>query len=160
MKFCFRLSFSLALLLVISCGPRDKETYLQQFEDFVEKVSSESGDYGERDWQWADQKFERFSGEYYERFRDELSWKETAIVKKYEIHYHYHSSSTKAANLINGLFSDEGQAELKSRLEYYVEHEMEDEIRLLLLKAEVKSIEAKQKLMSLLRDLKYTIKED
>lgn len=151
------LFFVIVIILVSACGPANKDAYLHQFEDFVAEVASNGKEYDAGDWEWAEKEFDKFSGRYYDQFREELSWREAARVKKYEIQYYYYSSSQKVVTAFDELFSDEGQEKLIHQVEFYVEHEMEDDLRLLVLKAEEKSIRAKQKVMSIIKDLGYSL---
>ena len=45
-----------------------KETYVKDFNSFVEKVQKEAADYTAEDWEKADKKFETLSTENYTQF--------------------------------------------------------------------------------------------
>lgn len=70
---------------MVSC--QSKESYLEDFDAFVEKVADECADYSASDWEKADKKFARFSDETYKKFADELTVEEKMEVAKCQTAY-------------------------------------------------------------------------
>ena len=66
----------LLLLLVFSVSsclvPDTKETYLRNFERFVKDVEKNNAEFTGTDWKWANKRFSKYSGEWYDKFRDDL----------------------------------------------------------------------------------------
>lgn len=83
MKKIFGLLF--ACLLMTAC--QTKETYVKDFNSFVEKVQKEAADYTAEDWEKADKKFEMLSTENYTQFEQELSVEEKAEIMKLQATY-------------------------------------------------------------------------
>ncbi len=77
MRKCLPLGLLLALLLCLATAgchtPMNKDAYVQDFTEFVEKVEADGADYSLRDWEQADERYEDFTDDYYERFADKLS---------------------------------------------------------------------------------------
>lgn len=75
----------LAMILMVSC--QTKDSYLKDFNAFVEDVKAESAEYTEEDWQKVDDKFTKFSTELYTKFEEELSVEEKAEIVKLQAVY-------------------------------------------------------------------------
>ena len=63
------LLMAFALLVLNACG--NKESYVKEFSDFVEDVRAHADSYSDKDWEKADKKFEKFTGDIYEEFTAE-----------------------------------------------------------------------------------------
>ena len=68
------LLMAFALLVLNACG--NKESYVKEFSDFVEDVRAHADSYSDKDWEKADKKFEKFTGDIYEKFAEELTAEE------------------------------------------------------------------------------------
>ena len=62
----------IALFVFNGCSD-SKESYVKDFKKFIEKVEAAGSDYTEEDWKKADEKFETFTGDRYEKFSSELT---------------------------------------------------------------------------------------
>jgi len=86
MKKIFLLLF--VITLQISCSePQTKGEYLKQYADFINNVEHEYKDYSSDDWKKADAKFEKFAGDLKDKFKNELSFTEKALLLSYEVKY-------------------------------------------------------------------------
>ena len=79
----------LIVLFGFSClAPANKEAYLKKFENFVNRIEKNSGDYNDQDWKWADNQFEKYRSTWYDEFRDDLTAEEklnvAGLVLKYQ----------------------------------------------------------------------------
>ena len=54
---------------------------MKDFKKFIEKVEAAGSDYTEEDWKKADEKFETFTGDRYEKFSSELTIDEQIEMK-------------------------------------------------------------------------------
>lgn len=70
----------LAFTLTSCMQPTTKEAYLKGFEKFVADVEKNSGKFTESDWKWANKRFSRYTGEYFEKFREEMTLEEKIEV--------------------------------------------------------------------------------
>ena len=73
----------IALFVFNGCSD-SKESYVKDFKKFIEKVEAAGSDYTEEDWKKADEKFETFTGDRYEKFSSELTSSSTAIYLKWK----------------------------------------------------------------------------
>lgn len=75
----------LAAFCLSAC--QTKDSYVDDFKDFVKEVKAGMDDYTERDWEKVDEKFERLSTEQYKKFEEELSTDEKAEIVKLQATY-------------------------------------------------------------------------
>ena len=113
---------------LFSCStPLTKESYVEKFESFIEKISNEHSSFTKRDWQKADEKFDKFDNEWYKKFEEELTWKEYLTVKKLKTQYYYYSGKESAKTYWNKYLKDD-YTELRKELEYYIENDMDEDV--------------------------------
>ena len=67
--------------------PAKKERYLANFERFVKNIEKNAGNFKNRDWRWADKRYNLYGTEWYQKFRDELTLKEQFQVAELKIRY-------------------------------------------------------------------------
>ena len=67
------LYISLIAIIATSCStPLNKESYLKKFDAFVSEVSENCKTYSDKDWEKKTEKYEKFSGEWYEKFKNDM----------------------------------------------------------------------------------------
>ena len=89
----------IALFVFNGCSD-SKESYVKDFKKFIEKVEAAGSDYTEEDWKKADQKFETFTGDRYEKFSSELTIDEQIEITKLKATY---ATRRGLSNLKNGV---------------------------------------------------------
>lgn len=79
----------LMLVLISFClsACQTKDSYIEDFKEFVENVKDEMKDYTENDWKEIDEKFKDLSTIQYNKFEGELSDEEKAEVAKLQATY-------------------------------------------------------------------------
>lgn len=90
--------------LMVACAPSTKEEYLEEYKEFIEEVSEKAKTYSETDWAEKTEEFEKFSKEWYERFKEELSLGEQMQVTAYAASFGYHKSNVD--DLVNDIVDD------------------------------------------------------
>ena len=89
----------IALFVFNGCSD-SKESYVKDFKKFIEKVEAAGSDYTEEDWKKADEKFETFTGDRYEKFSSELTIDEQVEITKLKATY---ATRRGLSNLKNGV---------------------------------------------------------
>jgi len=56
--------------------PTTVAAYLDRFEQFVRDVEKNKSKFNESDWKWANKRYSKFTGVYYDKFNDELDMEE------------------------------------------------------------------------------------
>lgn len=71
-------------LVVVSCsnGPLTPDSYVKQYEEFVDEISSQYVNYSDKDWDRQFERFKKFTGEWYERVEDRLGMTQKIKVTK------------------------------------------------------------------------------
>lgn len=121
--------FVAIILFVSSClVPTSKESYLENFEKFIETVEKEHENYNEKDWKWTDKQFENFSEEWYDEFSNEMTLKEKLKVKMLILKY---QAIRGEEELDAGIrkFLREDTKELKEEIEEYIENDAEEDLQ-------------------------------
>lgn len=75
----------LAAVVLAAC--QSKESYIQEVDQFVEKVKKESAHYTEKDWEKADKEFTRLTENAYKEFAEDLSLDEKMELAKSQTAY-------------------------------------------------------------------------
>ena len=75
------------IFVIKSSSPFSKESYLEDYKEFIEKVSNENDSYSEDDWAETDETFEKYNEEWYNKFEPELSISEKLTITKYNAEY-------------------------------------------------------------------------
>lgn len=123
----------LAMVLMVGCAPMTKESYLEDYNAFIDKVLAEYDSYTDQDWADAEEQMELYRGEYFQKFKSELTNEERAQLIYYEILFAGCRGYDKSADFINGIRQaynvdqkiEEGFEEAKE----YIENDLEDDAR-------------------------------
>ena len=98
----------LALLVMFALNAcQSKDSYVKDFNNFVNQVELKASEYTDKDWEKADKKFENLSSKLYEKYEEELSADEKAEIIKLQATYaglKMKSGMKEAAKKMNKLF--------------------------------------------------------
>ena len=95
------VGFLLVLVFCLtSCAPMSKEAYLDDFSDFIKEVAENHESYSAKDWRKASEKYEKFTGDWYDKFEEELSFSEKAKVKAFQAKWLYYSEMEDAVETV------------------------------------------------------------
>jgi len=64
-----------------------KRMYVNSYEQFMKKVEKKQDKFTAREWEEMDETFERFSGECFDKYQDDLTTKERKQITKYSFKY-------------------------------------------------------------------------
>lgn len=115
------------LFLLTSCAPQTKESYLEDYNEFIVNVENESGDYTDEYWKKIEEEYNKFNGEWYKKFEDEFTWKDEILIAKYQFKFNLVKFKDDSES-IGDLFSKEDYNELTEQLKYYTENQMKSDI--------------------------------
>lgn len=87
-----KVFIAVVLLTVVfaSCAPMSKESYLDDFASFMNKVAEKSEGCSQKEWQKIEKKFELYSDKYYEKFKNELTAGDKIVVGGYHAQFKYY----------------------------------------------------------------------
>ncbi|MDR1222569.1 MAG: hypothetical protein LBL07_06780 [Tannerella sp.] len=156
--FANGLSF-LLILSIAGCSCYSKERYLKDFEKFITDVSQNHKSYDDKKWEKQTARYEKFTGEYYEKFEDDFTLKEKITVTGYKVKFNYFKKADQASSAIQALFDALKVDDIKKQLEYYIENDMQDEIRQFYDEAKKAGKEVESTVTDLLEDLNVNLNE-
>lgn len=81
------LLVAIMTLFTLSGCAKSKDSYVKDFDKFVEKVKTQCSDYSEADWKKADKTFKKYAETQYDKFSSELSNDELIKVTKLKATY-------------------------------------------------------------------------
>jgi vacuolar-type H+-ATPase subunit I/STV1 len=74
-----------------SCSrPTSKESYLKKYDDFITEVSKNHEEYDEKDWKKMTREYEKFSGEWFKKFENDLTIKDEIAIKAKQAKWYYY----------------------------------------------------------------------
>lgn len=141
------------LFLVYSCfAPANKEVYLEKFEKFIETVEKGHKQYTEDDWQWADKRFEKFSGDWYRKFKGDYTLEDQIRIKGLIVTYKILKGNIDNNSTLKDIFREDLD-DFKKRLDDYLENDAEEDLEKLRKEAGKLGDSAKQMLDEMLKNL-------
>ncbi len=106
MKIFSKLFYmGLLMIFMVSCTPMSKEKYMDRFASFIEEISLDYEGYSPENWAKMDEQFEKFTGEWYEKFEKEISLKEEIKIQGYKIKYAYYQTLSTGESLLNDIMN-------------------------------------------------------
>lgn len=117
------------LLWLSSCSaPMSKESYIEKFSAFIKNIDTTSQTYDEDDWIKANKRYEKFTGDWYDKFSDEMTTFEKLKVKAWQVQYNFIRAQQKSLDYYNKFLKDD-VSKLKDQLMYYIENDMEEDLQ-------------------------------
>lgn len=114
-----RILFAIVILIMGSCAPLSKDSYMRRFSDFTQEVTRNCKSYDSDDWERMSKKYDKFSGKWYEKFKDDLSMKEVLLVRSYQARWWFNRGSS----IINDV------VEVEQLIRFYIENDMQSDLK-------------------------------
>ncbi len=143
-------------VVMLSCSPQSKESYLHDYKDFITEVKTSK--LSPEEWKEADKKFQKYRGEWYNKFKQELTWKDEIILKKYEFEYNLIRAKESTEDILDELF-DKDAKKLKKQLKFYSENGMQEDIKFLVKQAEEAGDAAEETLKEIFEELNLKMED-
>ncbi|MBQ3623718.1 MAG: hypothetical protein IJA04_08485 [Bacteroidaceae bacterium] len=121
--------FLLIAMAIVSCAPDTKEAYIEEYKTFISKVSDSWKKYDASDWERMSRKHDKLSGEWFEKFSDELTIKEKTQIATYNAKFNLLRAVNKSKKAVGEAVDDITNKEEKSELEKYIEEDLADDIQ-------------------------------
>lgn len=144
-------AFFLLTASLIACRPFSKESYLEKYSKFISDVSDKGGQYTDNDWTKADEEYKKFSEDWYDHFKDELTWQEKLTTTKYTVQFSYYRNKPGALDLYKTYIKGDLE-KLKEKIKYYKENNMNADIDSLIKQAKVLGDSSVQVVQGLIKD--------
>lgn len=122
---------SLVVFMAGCLSPSSKESYIEKFERFVDRVEQNHKKYNNKDWQWADSQFQKYNDDWYLKFGDEFTVSDQIKIKSLIIRYHSYKNKEDISELLKQLFKDDVD-DAREKVEEYIENDMDEHIDILI----------------------------
>ncbi len=148
-----------SIMLMVSCAPASKEKYLQKFDEFIQEVSANKDSYTEADWTRMTEKYNKFSGEWYDKFEGELTLLEKGQVVANEGKWLYIQNLSGIISELDKAIQSIDTEKIKEDVKFYLENDMEKDLQSLYDTAVEKGKEAEQAILEIFEELEINIEE-
>lgn len=125
------LVVSLTVFMVGCLSPMTKESYLEKFESFIDRVEQNHEKYNKKDWQWSDSQFEKFNGDWYLKYREEFTLSDQIKIKSFIIRYHTYKNKEDISEVLKQLFKEDVD-DVRKKVEEYIENDMDEDLGIIM----------------------------
>ncbi|MDR2129747.1 MAG: hypothetical protein LBP56_01035 [Odoribacteraceae bacterium] len=114
---------------VVACSPMSKEAYLEKYNAFISEISEHHESYDDETWEKQSEKYEKFSGEWYDQFKEELTLKDQITVKANQAKWYYYRNLNEATSTIKHLLDALDVKGIKKQIQYYIDNDMQSDLQ-------------------------------
>lgn len=86
---------------------------MEKYVSFLDEVSQEYKNYTPKDWERMDVKFEKFNGEWYRKYEQELSFKDELKLQAYKMKYAYYRALSEGKSAMDGILENVDVEQMK-----------------------------------------------
>ena len=160
MKYCYFIVVLVAACLLESCvAPMSKQSYIEKYDKFIAEVSENYTTFSEKDWGKATAKYEKFTGEWYDKFKEDFTVKEKLALSGNQIKFNYYRTLHKSSEKIKQLIDTFNVDKVKREIKYYIDNNMQDDLKVLMDEAKKEGAEAEKAVDEILESLSVNVKE-
>ena len=142
-----KLGIIMATIFLMGCAPLSKDSYMRRFSNFTQEVTRNCKSYDSDDWERMSKKFDNFSGEWYDKFKDKMSMKEVLLVRSYQARWYY----SRGSSILNDV------VEVEQLIRFYVENDMQSDLQRLCEEAHRIGGETERTVNEILKNLNITV---
>lgn len=156
----------LFIIIFFSCTNMTKESYLDNFQTFINEVRDDKSSYSEKDWQEADKQYNNYTVALYEKFRKELFIEDELIITRCKASYNLYRFTDKSEGVFSELLGSALQITknakdaLKETVEYYIENDMDEDLGFLIEQSKKAGGKISETMNEVLRELNYISEND
>ena len=149
--------FLIISISIISCSPNSKESYLKQYNDFITEIMADHQTYTAENWRDLERKNDKFTGEWYDKYKNEFSIKDKIIVTKNKVQFNIYKMNYDT-KITFGYDLSKDYDKLRKQIKYYSENEMDDDLETLIDQAKKMGGELEESVNEILEELNYDSK--
>jgi hypothetical protein len=140
-----------------ACSPMSKESYLERFDEFMSEVSNNYKTYDDRAWTKQTKKYEKFSGKWYDKFKDKFTLKDQIRIKANQAKWYYCRNLGEATSTIKQLLDVVDIKGIKQKMRYYIDNDMQGDLQKLYDDVKKAGKDAKDALEEILKEMDVKI---
>jgi hypothetical protein len=117
------------MFCLAACSPKSKEAYMDKFDTFVAEVSDNHKTYDDKMWEKQAEKYDKFSGEWYNKYKDEFTMKDLLTIKANQAKWYYYRNLNDVTSTVKQLLDVLDIKEIKKQLQYYIDNNMQSDLQ-------------------------------
>jgi hypothetical protein len=149
----------MAMIVMLACSPISKESYIKQYDAFISEVSENYKSYDDKAWEKQTAKYEKFSGEWYNKFKTELALKEELAIKANQAKWYYYRNMNAATSVVKQLFESLDVKGMKKQVQYYIDNNMQSDLQKFYKDAQKAGKAVEETVTDILEELDVNIEE-
>ena len=154
--FC---SIIITLILVSCSTPLSKESYLKKYDVFITDISENYKAFNEKEWEKAAKKHDKFSGEWYNKFENDFSFKDQIKIKANQSKWYYYRNLDNVTFTVKQLIESLDVEGLKKQVLYYIDNNKQSDLQKLYEDTKKAGKEAEEAFIKILKELNVKIDE-
>ena len=123
------------------------------------EIAENHKNYSEKDWRKQTQKYEKFSGKWYQKFKDDLTVRDQIAVRAYQAKWHYYRDVLTTASTVQQLLETVDVKAMRERVEYFLENNMLTEIQSLYEEARQAGVDIMEAVAEIFDELQINLEE-
>jgi hypothetical protein len=147
------------VLCLVACSPMSKESYLEKYNAFLSEVSDNYKTYDDKAWAKQTEKYEKFSGEWYNKFKDEFTMKDQIAIKANQVKWYYYRNLNDATSTVKQLLDELDMKKIKKQVQYYIDNNMQSDLQKFYEDVQKAGMEAQEAVSEILKELNVKIDE-
>jgi hypothetical protein len=153
------LAACFAIACLVACSPRLKEAYMKDFNTFVTEISENYKTYDDKAWESQVKRYEKLSGEWYNKFKDEFTLQDEIVIKANKVKWHYYYNLNATTSTVKQLFESLDVKEMTQQVQHYINNNMQDDLKKFYEEAKKAGKDAEACLTGILEELNVKIDE-
>ena len=124
---------------------------MSDYKRFVDEVATSYKNFSADDWRKANETFDRFNNEWYNKFKHEFSIEDKLRITGYQVKY----NAIKAGKEIGGFYDQylkNDVEELRAKIKFYVENKMDEDLKKLTEEAKKISKELEEEIRRIVKE--------
>jgi len=142
--------------ILLSCSPQSKESYLEEYQEFIHNVRNNCENYSAEDWLKTNEKFIKFSKDWNKNFEEDFTWEENILLSKFKVEYNVLKFKNEFS-AITEIFKKEDFEKLRQQIKYYSENEMEKDLEFIINQSKEIGGEAAKTVEEILKELEMNV---
>ena len=147
------------MLGFMACAPMSKKSYLEKYDDFISEISDNYQTYDDKTWKKQAEKYENFSGKWYDKFEDEFTLKDQISIRANQAKWYYYRNLKSATSTVKQLLDALDIKGIKKQIQYYIDNNMQNDLQKLYEDAQKAGKDAQKAVAEILEELNVKIEE-
>jgi hypothetical protein len=108
-----------------------KDAYMEKYKAFMTEVGKNYKSSTETEWTKTVERYDRFTGEWYNKFRDDFTAVEKITLTRYQVQFNIYRVARTSKSVINALIGEQNVDKIKEQVRYYIDNNAKDDLQTL-----------------------------